>query len=219
MSHTEGRCCILSSGSCWKWSLGWISLGLSPSLINLGSRTCTRSLASDSWHFLTLLCRKTMPDGQSCQEQHLLIFFLCYCAEIQDDWKKKKICMKNVQVAKLHTEEISKVSLWPLLHKNYCSNLITRTHAVFHWTLSWAVAGYSVFLFLSFKEAWFSTFHPSCILKIVLDEPVIFPQSISKVSMMFQRYFSLFKYLRISHVNRENEVQTENDQSWQVPMS
>lgn len=46
-----------------------------------------------------------MPDGQSCQEQRLLIFFLCYCAEIQDDLKekKKRLWVKNVQVAELHT--------------------------------------------------------------------------------------------------------------------
>lgn len=153
MSHTEDRCCILSCGSCWKQSLGWISLGLSSSMINLGSWTCTHSLASDSWHFLTLLHGKPMPDGQPCQEQHLLIFFLCYCAEIQDDLKKNKSCIKNVRIAKLHTSEISKVSLWPLLYMNNYKSLITCSHAVFHWTLSRAVAGYSVFLFLSFRGA------------------------------------------------------------------
>lgn len=141
-------------------------------MINLGSWTCTHSVASDSWHFLTLLHGKTMTDGQSCQEQHLLICFLCYCGEIQNDLKKIACSIKNVQVANLHTSEVSKVSLWPLLHMNHYKSLITCSHTVLHWTLCWAVAGYSVFLFLSFKETWFNTFHPNWTQKIVL---VMFP--------------------------------------------
>lgn len=72
-----------------------------------------------------------MADGQSCQEQHLLICFLCYCAENQDDLKKNS-SIKNVQVTNLNTSEVSKVSLWPLLQMNHYKSLITCSHTVLH---------------------------------------------------------------------------------------
>lgn len=80
---------------------------------------------------------------------HFLSVLLCWNTRWLE--KKNKSCIKNVRIAKLHTSEISKVSLWPLLYMNNYKSLITCSHAVFHWTLSRAVAGYSVFLFLSFR--------------------------------------------------------------------
>lgn len=78
---------------------------------------------------------------------HLLSLLLCW----NSGWLEKNSCIKNVQVAKLNTSEVSKVSLWPLLHMNHYKSLITCSHTVLHWTLCWIVAGYSVFLFLSFR--------------------------------------------------------------------
>lgn len=117
--------------------------------------------------------------GKSWQMDNLVRSSICsfaFCATVlkfKITWKKPAI----LKMCKLQIWTLQKflVSLWPLPHMNHYKSLITCSHTVFHWTSCWAVAGYSVFLFLSFRETWFNTFHPNWAQKIVLDEPVMFP--------------------------------------------